>query len=94
MNSRHFVTVLLSAALICAVSVLLVMSNINATRLQLQQAKPGAFNYILQSDRAFDRLSQSMIAFEGASDAEKKSVVWMEARRRFDIVWSTFKVFD
>nr|MBX2885567.1 hybrid sensor histidine kinase/response regulator [Granulosicoccus sp.] len=47
-----------------------------------------------QSDRAFDRLSQSMIAFEGASDAEKKSVVWMEARRRFDIVWSTFKVFD
>lgn len=94
MNSRHFVYLLLAAALVCAISVLLVMSSINTTRLQLQQAKPGAFNYIMQSDRSFDRLSQSLIAFGGQTDEAAKAALWKEARSRFDIVWSTFTVFD
>lgn len=94
MNSRRIAYILLVAALVCAISTLLVMSNINTTRLQLQQAKPGAFNYILQSDRAFDRLSQSLHSFGATTTEKDKAHYWEELQRRFDILWSTFKVFD
>lgn len=82
------------AALICAVSLLLAMININHARLELQDSKEGAYNYILQADRAFDRLHLSIDDFLAADSASEKQLLWPKLQLRFDLIWSSFNVFD
>lgn len=82
------------AALVCASSLLLVTKNINQARLALQESKEGAFNYILQADRSFDRLHWKINEYLATDSATHKKQLWPELQLRFDVIWSTFRVFD
>ncbi len=72
----------------------MVMVNINHTRLHLQNTKEGAFNYILQADRSFDRLNYSIHDYLSAETQAQKQAIWPQLKLRFDLIWSTFQVFD
>jgi len=85
---------LIIAALICAASLLLAMNNINHTRLELQDSKEGAFNYVLQADRSFDRLHYLLDDYLTAQTSTEKQTLWPDLQLRFDLIWSTFNVFD
>ncbi len=82
------------AALVCAISLLLVMANINQARLQLQNSKEGAFNYVLQAERSFDRLHLAIDEYIETDSTDQKQLLWPKLQLRFDIIWSVFKVFD
>ncbi len=70
------------------------MFNINHARLELQDSKEGAFNYILQADRSFDRLHLSLDDYLDTQAIAEKQMLWPDLRLRFDLIWSTFNVFD
>ena len=94
LDSRKSIYYLIGAALICAASLLLAMVNINHARLELQNSKEGAFNYIFQADRSFDRLHWSLDDYLGTQTRIEKQALWPDLQLRFDLVWSTFNVFD
>ncbi|MBX2825298.1 MAG: hybrid sensor histidine kinase/response regulator [Gammaproteobacteria bacterium] len=94
MQNRRLVYLLLVAALIFAASIFLLMYNINSARLQFQKTQPGAYNYLLQADRAFDRFDDALIAYEIATNPDERQAALKQLKIRFDIIWSTFRVFE
>lgn len=94
MGGRQSIYVLLMAALVCALSVFLVLRQINDTRIQLQKSGPGAFNYMWQTDRTLDTLAIAIKNHLSAKVVTEQKNTWTTARLRFDLTWSTLKVLD
>lgn len=94
MQNRRPVYLLLAGALFCAASIFLLMHNINSARLQFQKTEPGAYNYLLQSDRAFDRFLQALADYQLAENTQDQQRVERRLQTSFDLIWSTFRVFE
>jgi len=94
LQNRRPIYLLLAGALFCAVSILLLMHNIAAARQQFQKTDPGTYNYILQADRSFDRFLSASYNYRLSENPESRESAVRQLQTRFDIIWSTFRVFE
>lgn len=74
---------------------LLLVSRINDARSNLAQASPGAFNYLLQSNRNIDAFVDALRDYrEQSEDISNLRDLRKGYQQRFDIVWGGFTVFE
>ena len=86
---------LMSALLLMVLVSLLLVARINDARSDLALTSPGAFNYLLQSERNLDAYIDALRAFQdNRDDSEKVAELKKVYRHRFDIVWGGLTVFD
>lgn len=94
-RKRYWFAVLTAALVLCIVITLLLVSRINDARTQLAQTGPGAFNYLLQSNRNLDAYVDALRDYrELESGSEDKPRLRKVYQQRFDVVWGGFTVFD
>jgi len=94
LQNRRPVYLLLAGALFCAISIFLLMHNINAARQEFQKTDPGIYNYLLQADRSFDRFLTASHNYRQSENPENRESATRQLQTRFDIIWSTFRVFE
>jgi len=83
------------AAALCVLALVLVFVQYRDTRNHIQSVTPGAFNYLLQTARAFDKFEMALVRYQNrqwnpASETELQE----EYRLQFDILWSAFEVYE
>jgi len=95
LKEKNLLVVLLAASIACAAIMLLVVSRINDARIRLTHGSPGSFNYLLQADHNLDSFVYELNEYRllGAN-AEAATELRAQYRRRFDVIWGTFTVFE
>jgi len=92
---KYWLFVLMTALFLCVVVSLLLVSRINDARSNLAQASPGAFNYLLQSNRNLDAFVDALRdSRDKTNNPEQQHDLRGHYQQRFDIVWGGFTVFD
>ncbi len=96
MKKYHQRTTALSiAAVSCVLALLLVFLQYRDTRNHLHIVMPGAFNYLIQTARAFDQFELSLVRYQNRQgNKASESELQKEYRRHFDILWSSFEVYE
>lgn len=94
MKKNNWLSGLVIALILCISVLLVVVTRINNVRSNLAQISPGAFNYLLQSNR---NLSSYIDALRDLTDSRKGNSEDLKAtrlyRQKYDVVWGGFSVF-
>jgi len=93
-TERTLVLILLVSAMLSAVVMWVVQSNVSGTRANMNFEAPGALNFLMQSDHNLDRFIDSVRTLQLAGpDNPDHSEQMQSARERFDVVWSSLSIF-
>ena len=94
-NRKYWLFVVMTALFLCASVLLLLMFRINDARSNFAQTNPGAYNYLLQSNRNLDAyidaLRESRVIADSIAAKQEQRELYLE---RFEIVWGGFTVFE
>ena len=97
MTERLLGFVLLVCATLSVLVLWVVQSNISHTQTTVKSDAPAALNYILQSDYNLDQLIDAVreLQLHNKNDSASTSVeLETRIRTRFDLLWSTFSIFN
>lgn len=96
MTERFLGIVLLICATLSAVVLWVVQSNISNTQATVQNDAPAALNYLLQSDHNLDQVIDAARELQAPTTDSAFSRVDAEdrLRSRFDVLWSSFSIFN
>lgn len=95
MKGKYWLFVLTTALLLCVVVQFMVMTRINEARADLALASPGAYNYLLQSNQnvgSFVDALQEVRYIQNDADNEKE--LRRMYRKKFDVLWGGFSIFE
>ncbi len=85
----------MSAMLLCVAVLVLVMTRINEARTNLNLSSPGAYNYLLQSSTNVGSFVSALQDFQNApDDVEETEELRRQYRKKFDVVWGGFSIFE
>lgn len=96
MKKYHQRTFALSiAAASCVLALSLIFLQYRDVRNHLNAVTPGAFNYLIQTARAFDQFEMALVRYRNRQwNPPSENKLQQEYRRHFDILWSAFEVYD
>ncbi len=76
-------------------TLLFVMTRINEARTNLDLSSPGAYNYLLQSNRNVGSFVGALQDFRNIkNDVDKMEELRRQYRKKFDVVWRGFSIFE
>ncbi|ASJ76303.1 hybrid sensor histidine kinase/response regulator [Granulosicoccus antarcticus] len=95
MKGKYWLFVLITALLMCVAVLFLVMTRLNEARTNLALSGPIAYNYLLQTDHNLNSFVDTLQDFRTIKDdVEKEEESRSLYRKRFDVVWAGFSIFD
>ena len=96
MRKYHQRTFALSiAAASCVLALLLVFVQYRDTRNHLNTVMPGAFNYLIQTARGFEQFELALVRYQNRQwNPDSTEQLQRAYRKQFDILWSTFEVYE
>ncbi len=95
MKGRILVVSTLLAALGCIAALIVIMKQIDETRERLTRESPGAMNYLMQATHNINKLADTIHRYRYAILAGQPADEFAtDYRETFDVVWSSFRVFE
>lgn len=95
MKGKYWLFVLITALLMCVAVLFLVMTRINEARTNLAMSGPIAYNYLLQTNHNLNSFVDTLQDFRTTQDdVEKEEELRKLYRKKFDVVWAGFSIFD
>ncbi len=95
MKGKILVASNLLAAVACIAAMVVIMKQIDKTRARLTSESPGAMNYLMQATHNLNKFSDTVHRYRFARLAGQPTENLGQAYRDgFDVVWSSFRVFE